>query len=174
MEGLVPIGKIVRPHGIRGEVKVHDLPEIDGRFDKLTDVMIGLNKHTAIRQRVQSMRVSNTGIIMQIRDCSTRNDAERFRDNFLFVPQSESAGRTESKLRVHHFIGMTVFSDDGKFEGTIEDVITSAAHEIFVVDMHGKETLIPAVEEFIVQIDEANGRMLIKSIPGLFEVSDAD
>jgi 16S rRNA processing protein RimM len=70
----------------------------------------------------------------------------------------------EGEYRVEDLIGLEVFDTEGKLLGTLDEVIAAPAHDIYRVG----EALVPAVSEFVKEIDAPGGKVVIAPIPGMF------
>jgi len=66
--------------------------------------------------------------------------------------------------------GLRVVSEEGRFLGCLEEVISTSAHDVWVARAPGKEYLIPAVAEVILSVDQREGEIKVRELPGLWEV----
>ena len=171
---LVTVGRIVKAHGIRGEVKV--VPETDDpeRFLDFESVFIGTEPGKARAYTLKGIRFqpSSKGItvLASFDEVKTRNDADALVKSRLYV--SEGALQLEDdEYFLHDLIGCASSRcTDEEHIGVIKDVLEMPAHFIYLVDRNGKpDVMIPAVDAFIEEVDLEARRITITSIEGLID-----
>ena len=170
---LVTVGRIVKAHGIRGEVKV--VPETDDpeRFLDFESVLIGPEPGKARKYTIKGIRFqpSSKGItvLASFDEVKTRNDADALVKSRLYV--SEGALQLEDdEYFLHDLIGCTVVDVGGEHIGVVKDVLEMPAHFIYLVSRNGKpDAMIPAVDAFIEEVDLEARRITITSIEGLID-----
>jgi 16S rRNA processing protein RimM len=162
------VGEIVGVFGIRGELKVHPQSDYAERFAPGSAVYLG-TRHE--RRVITACRVHGAQVILAIEGCATANDAERLRGQRLTIPTSELAALPTDQFYQHDIIGLRVELLDGRALGVISDIIPSSASDLYVVrdPATGQERLLPAVKEFIHDVDLAARVMRVTPIPGLFD-----
>lgn len=159
------IGRVVKAHGVRGEVKVEvhtDLPE---RFGWLEEVYIGRSNPKPVT--VEQVRFQKSWVLLKLAGYDNRDDAENLRSQWLLVPEAEALPLQEGEYYLYQIIGCTVVSDQGEILGKITDVIETKANNVFVVDSASGELLLPDIDEVILDVDLGNSRVLVHLIPGL-------
>lgn len=173
-ETLVRLGQIFRPHGVRGELKVAPDMEDPTRFEALDTVYVGPDPQRVTPHRITSVRYQHTKrgttVILQLDGIADRGDAEVVAKQSLFAPEEALPPLDDDELFVHDLIGLDVVTDDGDPIGTLSNVLTLPAHDVYVVHAPGQpERMIPAVENFIVDIDLEAGRIVVRPIEGLLD-----
>lgn len=174
VDSLLLIGRIWRPHGVRGEMKV--VPETDDpeRLADLTTVFMGTTPDTAARADVDSFRLQPTKkgilLILKLAGIDAREDAEALRDASLFAMQEDLPPLEEDEYFLHDLIGLFVRTEDGTEIGVVEDVLERPAQPILVIRRDtGTQAMVPAVTEFVRQIDLDEETIFIRPIEGLLE-----
>lgn len=166
----VSIGRVTAPHGLRGEVRVAPLTDAEDRFEHIDKVYIQASPHGQ-RRLVYVTRVAyrKNLVILGFKEVTHIDQAEQLRNALLQVPMDEVAPLPEATYYVFQLIGLRVEDVDGVYVGTVADVISgNGANDVYVVEREGHEpALIPAVHEFVCEINLEHGRMTIKPIPGL-------
>ena len=142
----IEIGRIVSAIGIKGEVKFYSFSDDPMRLADLEYIYIG----------------KDSGV-------DTRNVAELFKDKPCYIDESMLAELDDGEYYIKDLIGLSVFdAGDNSQVGTIEDVIQNTAQDIYLVKTcDGAEVLVPAVKEFIKDIDIKAGRISINFIEGM-------
>lgn len=171
---LVTIGRIIKPHGIRGEVAVDVLSDVPGRFDAGVEVKVGGRAMTIAASRPHQGRVLLT--FDHLRD---RSDAERIRGQTIEAPPVDLSD-TEAYF-AHELVGMAVVDGEGAPLGHVSALIelpSAAGYDLLeVVRDDGSTWLLPAVEDLVeIGEDAAGGEQLRVVDPpdGLLEPDAAD
>ncbi len=173
-DSLLLIGRVWQAHGIRGEVKV--VPETDdpNRFADLTTVFTGTNADAAERSSVESVRFQPTKkgtlVLLKLGSISTREEAEALRKQLVFARVDDLPPLEDDEYFLHDLVGLTVETEDGQTVGIVDDVLDLPAQEMLVIGREdGSTTLVPAIPEFVVDIDFDSDRIVIRPIEGLLE-----
>jgi 16S rRNA processing protein RimM len=171
---LVRIGHIFRPHGVRGELKVEPETDDPTLFERLDTVYVGSFPDRTVPHAIESARYQESKrgltIILKLEDVDGRDAAELLKKKFTFVPEDELPELEEGEFFIHDLIGLNVVAEDGSAIGTVANVMQMPAHDVYVVRRDGKpEAMIPAVEDFIIEIDLDGGRVVVRPIDGLLE-----
>ncbi|MDX1621401.1 MAG: ribosome maturation factor RimM [Nitriliruptorales bacterium] len=152
MSEEVVVGRIVKPHGIRGEVAVDVLSDVPGRFDAgavFTD-------QRGRTYTVESARPHQGRMLVKFDEVPDRNEAERLRRVELLAPAVDYADH--ETYFAHEIVGMQVVVD-GEGLGTVTDVIdlpTTAGYDLLEVERpDGSTWLLPAVDEYV-EVDVAD------------------
>ncbi len=163
------IGQVVKPQGIHGELKVKIISSFPERFKQL-DVFYLREDERQICY-VEKVRVKGDFAFIKIRGVDDRTQAEHYRNNFLYVRESELFPLPDNDSYYHHqLIGMKVVNTRGESLGVIKDVENYPGNDLFVMeDEKGREHLLPASKAFIKKVDTASGLMTISEIEGLLE-----
>ncbi len=167
-EDLVKIGQITSPHGVAGEVRVFPLTDFPERFAKLRKALLGPDaRPVAVNARgtVKNM------IILQIDGVTDRDQADKLRLQYVQVPKSEVYPLPPGHHYVFDLIGLSVIDPEGKPLGKLVDVDKSSpVHDLYVVETAPrKRYLVPAVQQFVKEIDLEKGHVVVAPIPGLLE-----
>jgi 16S rRNA processing protein RimM len=172
---LVVVGRIGRPHGIRGEVTVEvrtDAPEV--RFapgSVLTADPSRVGPLTVAAARWHSGR-----LLLSVRGVTDRTAAEALRGVVLSVDvEDDELPGDPAEFYDHQLRGLDVRTLDGESIGVVDDVLHLPGQDLLAVRRHdARETLIPFVEEMVPEIDLALGRVVVAPPPGLLELDDPE
>lgn len=163
-EPTVVVGRITRAHGVTGEVAVQVISEVSGRFDDGATVWLEDGRTLT----VESSRPHKDRLLVRFRGVEDRAQAEALQKALLVVPESASPQLPDGSWWDHRIVGCDVETDTGRELGTIRDVIHTGANDVWsAVDDEGTETLIPVLEDVIVEVDVDGGRIVVREIPGL-------
>ena len=166
MEQFLQVGVISSTHGIRGEVKVFPTTDDAARFKKLKKVLLDTGKEK-ITLEVQSARFFKQFVIVKFRGIDNINDVEKYKGRSLLVPREDAVRLEENEYYIADLIGMTVYTEEGRF-GVLRDVMETGANEVYIVDSdeHG-EVLIPAIRQCILDVDVSGNKMTVRLMDGL-------
>lgn len=166
---LLAVGRIVKAFGVRGEVVVECLADSPDRFRTVHAVLLGPDAATAQPARVLRAAIEPRGVRISLRDVADRTSAERLVGHFLFVDARHRVKLPPGRFFVHQVVGMTVLDQNSAVVGHVRDVLKLPAHDVYVVERHGHEVLIPAVREFIRSIEPDSGVIRVQLIEGMAE-----
>ncbi len=159
------IGRILRPHGVRGEVRVEmhtDLPE---RFTWLETVYVGKVKPRPVA--VEGVRFHQQWALLKLAGYDDRETAASLRSEWLQVPEDESIPLEEGEYFLYQLYGLQVHTEAGLYLGDIDQILETGANNVFVVKGAQGEILIPDIGEVVLDIDFQTKRMLIRPMEGL-------
>jgi 16S rRNA processing protein RimM len=163
---LITVGRIIAPHGVRGEVRVlleTDFPE---RFDHLHDAyLVRAGRVEAIQ--ITGHRPHRNGILMMISGIDTLDGAEGLRGAEVAVPRAAAMPLGPDRYYIFEIIGLRVRTVDGHPLGVVAEVMQGPAHDIYVVRGGESEILVPALKEVVRRIDRTAGEMVVALPSGL-------
>lgn len=169
---LLAVGKIVKPFGVRGELVVFPMTDNVERFRKLKRVYVGRSEDNVTETNVTQVAVERRGVRLRLSDCTTRTAAEALVGALLFVDEQDAVKPAEGAYFIHDLIALKVVDTDGQYVGVLRDVVRYPAHDVYVVEHNGGEVLIPAVKEFIKNIDLEHKTMTVRLIDGMLTEPD--
>jgi 16S rRNA processing protein RimM len=164
---LLAVGRIVKVFGVRGEVVVQAMTDSPERFRQLRSVLMGAEPGSVCEVQIQDVAVAHRGVRVRIAGIDDRMAAERVVGNFLFVDREHRVRIPRGRFFVHELIGLKVLDGDGRPRGVVRDVLKLPAHDVYVVTHEGHEYMIPAVKEFIREIDVEQGVLKVNMMEGL-------
>ncbi len=159
------IGRILKPHGVGGEVRVElhtDLPE---RFTWLEVVYLGKEHPRPVG--VEGVRFHKAWALVKLEGYDSREEAATLRSEWLQVPEDQSIPLEEGEYFLFQLIGLDVYTDEQDYVGQISEVLETKANNVFIVHGPMGEVLIPDIDEIVLEIDLEAKRMLIHPLDGL-------
>lgn len=171
---LVTIGRIIKAHGIRGEVAVDVLSDVPGRFDAGTEVHVGGRATT-----IASSRPHQGRMLLRFDHVTDRTSAELLRGREIAAPPVDLTH--SDTFFVHELVGLAVRDRDDRLLGTVDALIelpSAAGYDLLEVAREdGTTWLLPAVDDLVeVEEGDAGQRSLrVSDLPeGLLDPSDAE
>ncbi len=151
------IGEVLKPQGIRGELKVKtftDSPEIVKAF--------GTVYIDGVAYKILSFRVGNDGAAyMGLRGIPDRNAAELFRGKKVEGEREDAPPLEEGRYYIVDIIGLSCESEEGEALGTVTNV-SNLSSDVYTIEKAGKSILFPAVKGVIAKVDLENGKLIVK------------
>jgi 16S rRNA processing protein RimM len=172
-DSYLPIGKVGRPHGIKGEVKIHPYsgdPEILPDYPAL--MMVSAGKQPLGSYRVTGGRVHGKAAILRLEGINSRGQAETLIGCEVWVEKTHLPPLAEEEFYWQEMVGRRVVTTDGRELGEVTGFMATGAHDILVVTGDGREYLIPATPEFMVETEDETGAIVIQPVPGLLEINE--
>ena len=163
------IGRIRKPHGVRGEMKVSVLSDLPERFLWLEQVYLSRraddpNPHVA---GIESVRFHQQDALIKFAGYDGREAAGVLRQHYVFVPIEEAIPLEDGEYYTYQLMGLSVYTVSGQELGKVTDLIETGANDVFVVNGKSGELLIPDTAEVVKQIDFDAKRIMISPIDGL-------
>lgn len=159
------IGEVVKPHGVRGEMRIRPHTELPERFAWLEQIYMDAERPRAIK--VESVRFHKQWVLLKLADYNDRNAVESLRGELLLVPEAEALPLKEDEYYLYELEGLAVFSDTGEALGELREVLETKANNVFIVQGDRGEILLPDIPEVVQHIDFENGRLIVHLLPGL-------
>ena len=161
----VIIGTIVAPFGIKGEVKIRVDTDFPERYDDLKEVWLHPKSGDGWNGVIKSLRHQQGAVLIKFAGCDTRSQAEELRGVELRIDRSELMELEGDEFYVHDLIGIDVYTVDGEHVGEITEVLYGTANDVYVTP----RGMIPAVKQFVKEVDIANRKMIIDPIEGMLD-----
>lgn len=167
MEQLLQVGVISSTHGVRGEVKVFPTTDDVKRFKKLKKVILDTGKEQ-LPLEIEGVKFFKQFVILKFRGIDNINDIEKYKGKRLLVDREHAVKLKKDEYFIADMIGMDVFAEDGELFGALKDVMETGANDVYIIEMSdGKEVLVPAIKQCILDVDIENRKMVIHLLEGL-------
>ena len=172
------VGVITQTHGLRGEVKVFPTTDDPARFGQLKEVLLyppedkfGIG--TAAQEKpirtlaIERARFFKQFVILKFRGLDRIEDVENLARCRLCVMRRDAAPLEENEYYIADLIGLSVEDEEGRNLGTLTDVLSTGANDVYVVKGPEREILIPAIRDCILSVDLPAGKMRVHLLAGL-------
>lgn len=169
MEKVFQVGIISSTHGVRGEVKVFPTTDDMKRFKKLKEVLLDTGKET-LTLEIEGVKFFKQFVILKFKGYDNIDDIVKYRGKSLFVPRENAVKLQKDEYFIADLIGLKVVNEDGSFTGVLKDVMETGANDVYIVESaDGKEVLIPAIKDCILQVDFQKEQVLVHLLEGLLD-----
>ena len=166
----ISIGKIVKTHGIGGALKAVAYTGEPDRFLSLKTVYFQ-SKNGVQGYIIEEATILGDAALLKLKGIDNREAARNLVRQEVLVPESERVELPDGMFFVHDLLGLKVFDNNSVFLGVLEDVLSGAGSDIYVIRHEERELLVPAVSEFVREIDLEEGRMVIELIDGMLDAN---
>lgn len=160
------IGRIVGPHGVRGEVKVKVLTDFPERFDVGSRLLL---EGEPVQREVLSTRPHKGMLLVKFSGLPDRNAVEALRGKYLFINRDEAMPLGENEFYEDELVGLRVETMTGEYLGNLVEVMWTGANDVYVVRRSKGEWLLPAIADVIQVVDVDAGVMRVTLLPGLLD-----
>ncbi|MCA9904907.1 MAG: 16S rRNA processing protein RimM [Anaerolineae bacterium] len=164
------LGKILRPHGVRGEIRMHVLTDYPERLADLEYVYLSEDEAgtSVTTYTLEHVRLHQSYALLTLEGIGDRDQAEPLRQLYVLVDMDNAVPLEEGEFYLYELIGVEVSTIDGEVLGALVDVIETGANDVYVVKSAAYgEVLIPAIDGVIVETDIAARKMTVQLPEGL-------
>jgi 16S rRNA processing protein RimM len=164
------IGYVSSAHGVKGEVRIVSLTDFPERFHKMETLDLYSGEVFVRKLRVTRVRedASKNEFIVES-DVSNRDEARKCVGLSILIDREDRVPLPEGRFWVDDLIGLSVENEKGEVLGVVANLLSSGGNEIYEIeDEKGKFHYVPAVENFVKDIDLSAGRIVVELIEGLW------
>jgi len=169
--GFVLVGEIVKPHGIRGEVRVKSHAESPELFGLVPAIHLREAGRTPKARAVLSWREHKGFVLLTLDGVADRDAAEALRGSEVLVREADLPELDGDEHYLYQLMGCRVTLEDGTGVGVLEHFFETAGQDTWViVNEAGTEILLPAVPEFVLDVDLDSGVIVVAPPEGLLDL----
>jgi len=163
------IGYILKPQGLKGELKVESVTPYLERFNRLDRVYLQL-KEKKQTYSIENVRISDRFVYLKFTEINSRDDAELLRNAEVLIEEKDLIQPAQDEYFIHDLIGCRVISENNDVIGVLSDVIQMSSNDVYVLkNGEGIEILIPATKEIVKQVNVGQKQIIIHVLEGLLE-----
>ncbi len=163
------IGEVLRPHGVRGEVRMRVITEDREQLPALEYVYLADSFRDARKRKISlaGLRFNKAYALLSFAGCHSRDQAETLRGKLVMIDREQAPPLEDGQYFLFQLIGLRVIADGSEL-GRIREVLQTGANDVYIVesDAHG-ELLIPAHDETIAEINFDAGTIAMTLPEGL-------
>lgn len=153
IEPSLPIGKVVKAHGLRGHLKVLPYGETFSTLSAEEKITANLPDGTSLTLTVAEISPHQKTFLLISREIGTVEEAHRLVGAELCVPESRLPPTAPGEFYWYQLIGLEVVNTEGQKLGTLEEIIETGSNDVYVVRRGREEILVPAIEEVVRDVD---------------------
>jgi 16S rRNA processing protein RimM len=173
VEDLVTVGVISKPHGVRGEVRISLVCQLDGILQAEQSVWLRSPRGRMQACRIAARRGSPDSPIVALDGHDSRDSVEALRGWEVVVPAAELPELEDGSLYEFQVLGRMVMTEEGEVLGVISEILETGANDVWVVQNEaGGELLLPVIEDVLVATP-SEGPFVVRLLEGLREANSA-
>jgi 16S rRNA processing protein RimM len=171
---LIKVGQVMRPHGIRGELRVRPLAADSQALQPGQPVLVRRPDGSERTQQVTSVRPVTDGLLVQLAEVGDRNAAETMRGVELLVDSDVLPALAGDVYYAFQLVGCRVVDGDGERDcGQVAAVVDNSAHDLLQVRLDRRDWLLPFVERYVRDVDLATRVVRVAGVAELMALATA-
>lgn len=160
----IKIGRIVNAVALRGEVKVYNYSGYKERYEELDRIIVENTEY-----EIEKVRYQQEMVILKLAGVDNRNDAEAMKNKDVFITEEDLDELPDDTFYIRDLIGLQAVDDSGRI-GIVKDVLQPSAQDVYVIKTDsGRDILVPAVNEFVKEVNLEEGFIRLSLIEGMIE-----
>ena len=171
-KNLFPIGRVVKPHGVKGKMKVEYFGEDLHRFSSYREIFVKEEKNGLESYEILEAIPQPPRLILRLKGIEKIEQAELLIGKTILVEKKALPDLEEGEYYWADLLGIKVETREGKGIGKVKEIFTTGAHDVYVIEGKRGEIFLPAIEEVIQSIDLKKRVMKVVRMEGLWEDAD--
>ena len=143
---MIEIAKILKPQGIKGEVKAQPSTNILAVFKSVQNVRIGFKEY-----QIERLSLRQGFLYIKFKGIDTRNQAEELRNCSIEIDKNLLVEVKGNEFLIDDLIGMVLYSTKGELVGQIVDVVNYGSCDIFIIEHNGRQYQASYVEDVFIK-----------------------
>ncbi len=168
------VGRIRKPHGVRGDLKVAVQSDEPARFFELERVFVSNNPkdHSPAEMRVTDVRFHGNDAVLTFDGLTSREAAAQYNSAWLFVALEDAVPLEDGEIYTFQLVGLSVMTTQGEVIGAVSNVLETGANDVIVVNGPLGEVLIPDIPQVVVGVDLEAKQLTIEPLEGMLPESE--
>ncbi len=159
----INIGKVVTTHGVRGDVKVYPHTNVEDMFGKLKTIYIGEEEY-----KISSVKYAKGCPVLNLSIVNTVEEAQKLIGKQVYADENSLPKLEENNFYLKDIIGCSAVGEKGEEIGKLTNVIFTGANDVYEITApEGRNILVPAVKEFILNVNISEKKITVKLIEGM-------
>ena len=161
------IGEIVKPQGLRGDMKARSYLDSEDILQGLDEVFIRKTGQEAVLHRLRKLQTKKNFIFLELEGIQDIDAAATLVGGRILVPSQRLKKLPEGEYYWRDLIGLEVVTEDGEALGRVESVFPTGSNDVYVCRGGRREILLPAIGDVMREIDIEKGVMVVRLLEGL-------
>lgn len=167
---MILIGRIIGTHGLKGVLKIKPVTDFLVRFNKSEILRVEINDDSSKQFRVDSSFERKGLIFVKFENVDNLDQAVPLVEKDIVIDESDLKELEAGSYYVHDLIGLKILDEAENLIGEITNVLQLSSNDVYeAIDKTGKKLLIPAVKNFIGEVNLEFGFMKLKNTEGMFD-----
>jgi len=166
------MGKVLRPHGLRGVLRIRSYAQSIKSFKKGQCIFLRLPDGREREYTLSSLKPHKNLLLMKLREIGSIDEAETLREGDIFIRKADLIKKRPDEFYWYELIGTRVYLSSGKYLGCICNVMETGSNDVYFVRTGDREILIPAIYDVVKKIDVKKKEMIIDPFEGLLDLNE--
>ena len=171
-EKLLLVGKVIKPHGFKGLIRVWSYARTIDSFRHSGTVFFKQEHQEPIEYAVLDVNPHKNIFLMRVEGIDTFEKADSFKGADILIKKDLLTRNSDDDYYWFELIDLKVYLDTGKYLGIIKEIIPTGSNDVYVVKQNDSEFLIPAIYDVVKKIDLDKGEMIITAMDGLLDLNE--
>jgi len=171
-KNLFPIGRVVKPHGVKGKMKVKYFGDDLHRFFSYHEIFIEDEKSGLESYEILEVIPQPPRLILRLKGIEKIEEIEPLIGKNILIEKEALPELEEGEYYWIDLVGIEVETREGKKIGKVREIFSTGAHDVYVVEGKRGEIFLPAIEDVIQSIDLKKRVMKVVRMEGLWEDED--
>ena len=163
-DALVPVGVVARPHGVRGELRVHCLNPESRLLYEVGEILLRGSDGVRLVEVESARRGPKGAVLMVLSTVAGREAAEALRGTELCVPRTALPETADDEWYFVDLIGLAAQTESGDALGRVVDVIEYPTINCLVVLDAGMVREVPMADPYLIAVDVSGGSLTLSPI----------
>ena len=165
----VRIGQIVSTQGLRGDVRVYPLTDYKERFEELEYVY--LEDSQEIELKIERVRYKKQLVILKFQGLDNIDDVQKLKNIYITIDKDKIRELPQDTYYIFDLIGSEIIDEDNSPVGILVDIVQNTAQDLYIIEDKSskKKIMIPAVKEFVKEVNLKEKIIKVKLIEGMIE-----
>ena len=168
-EKLVSIGEIIKPHGIKGELKILLFNEESRSLKENQKIFLDNNSNKFFKYKIERISYSFKKNKIKLFEINTMNEAEMLRGFILNISREDFPKLKDNEFYLNDLLDFRLVDSINNKFGIVINILHLPANDVLVVIFNKKEYLIPLIKDVVKKIDMKNREIIIDPLKGLFD-----
>jgi 16S rRNA processing protein RimM len=165
----VPVGYITKTHGLKGEVKLKPSLTDPSLVQDVRRARIVGDDGDSVETVLEKVRGQGGRWIVKFKDFKTIEQAQDLVGRSLEIYGEDFQPLPEGEYYWFQIEGLQVFDEEGRYYGTVNEIIVTGSNDVYVVQDGDKELLLPMIDSVVKLIDPKENKLIFHIIEGLLE-----
>ena len=164
---LFEIGRVLKPRGLKGQMRCFSFLSSHGFANPLTEVYFGINKEISESHPLQNIIFSGKFFFLSVVGIDSHEIAGKMSGADVLISSVHLYPLEKDEYYWKDIIGLDVLTETGQLLGKIESIFPTGSNDVYVCRNDQKEILIPAIKDVITKVDLVEKQIFVKLLEGI-------
>jgi 16S rRNA processing protein RimM len=165
----VAVGKVTRPHGLKGEMKFRPFTKDEDILKDIGLVKLGRDENAGQELQVENLRGHYSKRIVKFKGFNSIESVQELSGDSLYIRREDFKALPEGEYYWFEIEGLNVYDEEGGYYGQVVEIMKTGSNDVYVVQDADKEILLPMIDSVVKVIDLEQGKLIFKNVEGLIE-----